>query len=254
MKVALFITCLTDNFYPRTGIALVKILEHLGCEVVFPEEQTCCGQPMWNNGFAEETRGLAKRMIDVFEGYEYVVTPSGSCAAMVRDYYEEAFEGMPEWQAKARNLAERTYEFIEFLVKVAKIDLREFGAKWDGDVTYHYSCHLRGIGMTDEAVQLLKQIEGVRYHELEKMEQCCGFGGTFAMKFSEVSGEMSRDKVGCIEKTGAKVVVVNDAGCSMNIEGTCRREGVDVKFMSLAEIIAESLSLMDDSDQVGANG
>ncbi|QQE10472.1 (Fe-S)-binding protein [Planctomycetota bacterium] len=245
MKVALFVTCLADNFYPRTGIAVVKILEHLGCEVLFPQNQTCCGQPQWNNGFADETRSLAKKMIQVFEGYDFVVTPSGSCAAMIREHYEEAFEDMPDWKRRAKDLSDRTYEFIEFLIKVAKIDLREFGAKWEGDVTYHYSCHLRGLGMTDEAVQLLKQIDGARFHPMEKYNQCCGFGGTFAMKFPEVSGEMARDKVSCIEQSGADVVVVNDSGCSMNIEGTCRREGVDKKFMSLAELIAESLGLLE---------
>lgn len=244
MQIALFVTCLTDTFYPRTGAAVVKILERLGHTVVFPAEQTCCGQPMWNNGYHDETRALAKRMIEVFEPYETVVTPSGSCAAMIRDYYEEAFEHDEVWREKAKQLAGKTYEFVEFLVKVLKVDLREFGAKWDGRVTYHYSCHLRGIGMTDEAVRLLEQIQGVDFIPLEKTEQCCGFGGTFAMKYDEISGEMVRDKVECIRKTGADTLVCNDAGCSMNIAGACRRNQCDVGVKSLAEIIAEGMNLL----------
>lgn len=250
MKIALFITCLTDTFYPRTGIAAVKILEHLGHEVVFPETQTCCGQPMWNNGFHDETRELAKRMIEVFEPYDTVVTPSGSCAAMIRDYYAEAFEHDHAWEHAAQQLADKTYEFIEFLVKVLKVDLREHNVKWDGNVTYHYSCHLRGIGITDEAVQLINQIEGLSFTALEKSDQCCGFGGTFAMKYPDISGEMVRDKVNCIAKTNADTVISNDAGCTMNIAGACRRQGTNVGFKSLAEIIAEGLGLMDRVDAV----
>ncbi|MEX2388478.1 MAG: (Fe-S)-binding protein, partial [Phycisphaeraceae bacterium] len=226
MKVALFITCLTDTFYPRTGIAVVKVLEKLGCEVVFPEAQTCCGQPMWNNGHHDApggARDLAKRMTEVFEPYDHVVTPSGSCAAMIRDYYGDMFEDEPAWHGRAKAMADKTYEFIEFLVNVLKVDLREHGVKWEGDVTYHYSCHLRGIGITDEAVRVMKQIDGLNYKPLDKADQCCGFGGTFAMKYPQISGTMVRDKVSCIKATQAPTVVSNDAGCTMNISGSCRR-------------------------------
>lgn len=245
MKVSLFVTCLTDTFYPRTGIAVVKVLEHLGCEVDFPADQTCCGQPMFNNGFADETRELAKRMIQVFEHSQVVVTPSGSCAAMIRDYYPDLFKGDPAWEQGCTELCAKTYEFVEFLVKVLKVDLRELSAKWDGDVTYHYSCHLRGIGMTDEATQVMKQIDGLSYRPMEKIDQCCGFGGTFAMKYPQISGSMVREKVQCIQATGAPTVVSNDAGCTMNISGACRREGAGVNFISLAEVIAESLGLLE---------
>ncbi|WP_432798928.1 (Fe-S)-binding protein [Poriferisphaera sp. WC338] len=245
MKVSLFITCLTDQYYPRVGIALVKVLEKLGCEIDFPQEQTCCGQPMWNNGFADETRALAKRMIEIFENAEYVVTPSGSCCAMVRDYYEDALKDEPDWLPRAKKLAGKTYEFVEFLTKVLKFDPKEHAVSWNGDVTYHYSCHLRGIGMTDEASNLLQQISGLGYHPLDKKEQCCGFGGTFSMKYPQISGEMARDKTACIDKTGADTVVINDAGCAMNIEGTCRREGVQKQFTSVAEILAEGMGLLE---------
>jgi L-lactate dehydrogenase complex protein LldE len=248
MKVSLFVTCLTDTFYPRTAIAVVKVLEKLGCAVDFPAAQTCCGQPMWNNGFAEETRTLARRMIDVFAASEYVVTPSGSCAAMIRDYYVPMFADEPATAAKAKQLCDKTFEFVEFLVKVLKVDLRDHGVQWRGEVTYHYSCHLRGIDVTDEAVQLMKQIEGLTYLPLEKAEQCCGFGGTFAMKFPQISGSMVRDKVQCIAATHAPVVVSNDAGCTMNISGSCRRENVNVRFKSLAEIIAEGMGLLERED------
>lgn len=250
MRVALFITCLTDTFYPRTGIACVKVLEKLGCTVDFPTEQTCCGQPMWNNGFHDETRDLARRMIRTFEPYPWVVTPSGSCAAMIRDYYEEAFEHDSDWQPRAKALASKTYEFVEFLVKVLKVDLRQYNVKWPGKVTYHYSCHLRGIGVSDEAVQVMNMIDALEYVPLEKADQCCGFGGTFAMKYPQISGSMVRDKVQCIEKTQAPICVSNDAGCTMNISGSCRREKVDVRFKSLAEIIAEGMGLLEKEQEV----
>ncbi len=245
MKVALFVTCLTDTFYPRTGIAVVKVLERLGCEVLFPDAQTCCGQPMYNNGLHDEARDLARRLIDVFEPYDYVVTPSGSCAAMVRDYYAELLEEDHAYHHAAQTLAGKMYEFVEFLVKVLKVDLKALNVTWPGEVTYHYSCHLRGIGMTDEAIQLMRQVQGLTYKPLEKMDQCCGFGGTFAMKYPQISGEMVRDKVQCIAATGADTVISNDAGCTMNIAGACRRQAVDVRFKSLAEVIAEGMGLLE---------
>ncbi len=242
MKVSLFVTCLTDTFYPRAGIAVVKVLEKLGCEVEFPADQTCCGQPMFNNGYHDEARALARRMIQVFEHSECVVTPSGSCAAMVREHYPELLEGDHAFEEGAKELAGKTYEFVEFLVKVLKVDLRAIGVRLPGKATYHYSCHLRGLGMTDaHTVGLLRQIDGLEFVPLEKADQCCGFGGTFAMKFPQVSGELVRDKARCIAATGAKTVVVNDAGCTMNIAGACRREGMDVEFKHVAEVIAEGM-------------
>lgn len=245
MKVSLFATCLADTFYPRTAIAVVKVLEHLGCHVDFPGEQTCCGQPMYNNGFHDEARELARRMVRVFEDSEYVVTPSGSCAAMVHDYYGQLLGEDPAYKHGVQALIAKTYEFVQFLVHVLQIDPRRLGVKWRGKVTYHYSCHLRGIGVTDEAIRVLKGIEGVEYVPLEKMDQCCGFGGTFAVKYPAISGAMVREKVECIRATRAHTVVCNDVGCTMNIAGACRRAGVDVTFKSLAEILAEGLGLME---------
>ncbi len=248
MNVALLITCLTDTFYPRTGIAVVKVLEKLGCTVHFPEAQTCCAQPMFNNGYHDEARTLAQRMIETFSDAEYVITPSGSCAAMIREHYPELFKDDPAWASRAEAMASKTYEFIEFLVNVLKVDLRQHQTKWPGKVTYHYSCHLRAIGITDEAVRVMQQIDGLDYTPLEKADQCCGFGGTFAMKYPQISGAMVRDKMQCIDATGATTCVSNDAGCTMNISGACHRDKTDVQFKSLAEIIAEGMGLMETDD------
>ncbi len=251
MKVALFVTCLADQFYPRTAIAVVKVLEHLGCTVTFPREQTCCGQPMYNTGYHDDTRALAKRFVRIFEHEDYIVTPSGSCAAMVHDYYLDLLKDDHAYAHAAEHVVHRTHEFINFLINVLKVDLRALGCKWEGKVTYHYSCHLRGVGVPGggaPVVNLLKQIEGLDYIPLEKSEQCCGFGGTFAMKYPQISGTMVRDKITCLRETAAPTVISNDAGCTMNIAGACRRERLDVGFISLAEVIAEGLGLLEKSD------
>jgi L-lactate dehydrogenase complex protein LldE len=248
VKVSLFITCLGDSYYPRAGVAAVKVLERLGCEVDFPAAQTCCGQPMFNNGFSGVARALAARMIRVFEPSEPVVTVSGSCAAMIREYYPGLFDDDPGMRTKAEALAARTFEFAEFLVKVLRVDLAAMRVRWPpnaGHVTYHYSCHLRGLGLTDEAVRLLRQIEGLEFVPLEGAEQCCGFGGTFATKYPEISGAMVRDKVAAIRGSGAATVVSSEPGCTMNMSGACRREGCAAAFKSLPEVLAEALGLMD---------
>ena len=248
MKVSLFVTCLTDTFYPRVGQAVVAVLERLGCEIDFPEGQTCCGQPMFNSGFADEARDLAKRMIEVFEQSEYVVTPSGSCCAMIHEYYPQLLGDDPQWADRMKAFVGKTYEFVDFLLRVKNVDLASLGAKWEGKLTYHYSCHLRGLGMTDEATRLLDQIEGVDRVELTKRDQCCGFGGTFAVKYPEISGAMVRDKITCIERTQAPTVVCNDGGCALNISGAAHRKGCNVALMHIAEILAESLGLMPRSE------
>lgn len=245
MDVALFVTCLADTFYPRTGIAVVKVLERLGCTVHFPEAQTCCGQPMWNTGYAPETRDLARGLIDTFEAYDTIVTPSGSCAAMIREYYPELFEEDDPYHDRAARLAGRTWEFVEFLVNGLMVDLRDYDVRWEGEATYHYSCHLRSIGLTDEATRLMEQIAGLTVKPLEKSDQCCGFGGTFALKYPQMSGSMARDKVDCIERSGATTLVSNDAGCTMNIAGMINRQGVSMGIKSLPEIIAEGMELME---------
>ncbi len=248
MSVSLFVTCLTDTYYPRVGQAVVAVLEHLGYAVDFPEAQTCCGQPMFNTGDHTDATALAERLVDVFSGAEQVVTPSGSCCAMVREHYPELLEAVlprERWEP----FVGRTFEFTEFLLNVAGVDLRALGCRWPpggGTVrtTYHYSCHLRGLGMKEEAVELLKQIEGIEYAPAEKLDQCCGFGGTFAVKYPEISGAMVRDKVDCLQRTGAEVLVCNDGGCALNLQGACHRMSAGLAFKHIAEIIAEGLGLL----------
>lgn len=248
MRIALFITCLADTFYPRTGVAVVRVLEHLGHQVEFPAAQTCCGQPMYNNGFTQEARTLALRLAAVFEPFDTVVTASGSCAAMVREHSLHLFEqGTPE-HAELAALAAKTYEFSELLTSVLHVELASLAPRLNETVTYHYACHLRSLGITSQHEAMLASIEGVEYRPLDNKEQCCGFGGTFALKYPTISGQMVNDKVQGIRKTGAATVLCSDAGCTMNISGACRRAGVDVRFKSLPELLAESLGLMRDGD------
>jgi L-lactate dehydrogenase complex protein LldE len=242
-QVALFVTCLTDQFYPRVGVAVTKILEHFGCDVVFPQEQTCCGQPIYNNGFHPEAKKLAIRQIEIFRPYEYIVSPSGSCCAMVRQHYPELFAGDPKWEAPAKEVCARTFEFVEFLDKVLKVDLTKLSLPKSRKVTYHYTCHLRGLGITDQAVRFARQIQGVDFTPLERTEQCCGFGGTFAVKYPEISGAIVEDKTDCIRKTGADTLICNDAGCTMNISGMCHRRGMNISTVHISELIAEALGL-----------
>jgi len=241
--VALFITCLTDQFYPQIGIAVTKVLERFGCRVSFPEAQTCCGQPFFNNGFHDEARELARRMIAVFEPHEYVVTPSGSCCAMVREQFSELLHDDPVWGPAMRKLTGRTYEFVEFLDKVLKVDLAGLALPAPTPITYHYTCHLRGIGVRDEGVRLLRQIGNVDFRPMAKTDQCCGFGGTFAVKYPAISGAIVEDKINCLAATGAQTLVCNDAGCTMNISGMCHRRGVNVRTKHIAELIAEAMRI-----------
>jgi L-lactate dehydrogenase complex protein LldE len=241
--VALFITCLTDQFHPHVGVAVTKVLEHFGCRVTFPRAQTCCGQPFYNNGFHDDARGLARRMVEIFEPYQYVVTPSGSCCAMVREHVPHLLNDDHAYEHGAHRVASSTYEFVEFLDKVLKVDLSKTSLPAPRKVTYHYTCHLRGLGVTDEGVRLLRQIGNVEFVPLEKPDQCCGFGGTFAVKYPAISGAIVEDKVNCVARAGADVTVCNDAGCTMNIAGMCHRRGVEQRFVHIAELIAEALGI-----------
>jgi L-lactate dehydrogenase complex protein LldE len=246
MTVALFVTCLTDQFYPRVGIAVTKILEHFGCRVVFPAAQTCCGQPFFNNGFHHEARELAKRLIAALEPFDYVITPSGSCCAMVRQHFPTLFEGDHAWEHGVARVAARTFEFAEFLQRVLHVDVSTLSLPESRSMTSHECCHMRGLGVGDPSLTLLRQIGNVELRPLERAEQCCGFGGTFAVKYSAISGAIVQDKVHCVSNTGARTLVCNDAGCTMNISGYCHRTGVDVKVAHLAEVLAEAMGLEID--------
>jgi L-lactate dehydrogenase complex protein LldE len=236
-RVALFVTCLTDQFFPRVAVAVTKILEHFGCEVDFPQRQTCCGQPMYNNGFPAEARELAKRWVEIFREYPYVVSPSGSCCAMVREHYPHLLNG------EDAGMAAKTFEFVEFLQKVLKVDVSKYALPAGRKVAYHYTCHLRGLGIGGQPPRILSQMANVQLMELERADQCCGFGGTFAVKYPVVSGAIVEDKTDCIARSGADTLICNDAGCAMNIAGMCRRRGMETRVVHLAELLAEAMGL-----------
>ncbi|MET9297571.1 (Fe-S)-binding protein [Streptomyces sp. NPDC003077] len=229
MRVALFVTCVNDTLYPRTGQAVVTLLERLGVRVGFPEGQSCCGQPQFNTGYRHATEPLALRYDRVFRDYDYVVTPSGSCAAMVRDNYprlaaKAAAEGRGrELPAAAERAVPKTYELTEFLVDV--LNVTDVGAFYPHTVTYHPTCHgLRMLGLGDRPRRLLAHVKGLELRELEGAEECCGFGGTFAVKNAAVSAAMGADKVRHIRATGASAVCAVDNSCLMHIGGTLARQ------------------------------
>jgi L-lactate dehydrogenase complex protein LldE len=230
------ITCLGDALFPDVGVATVRLLRRLGIEVDFPPAQTCCGQPHFNSGYWEDARALARHTIQAFANGQTVVTPSGSCAAMVKLEYAELFHHDLVWHGRAEDLAQRTRELSDFLVNVLGVD--DVGARFEGKVTYHMACHLRGLGLVTEPERLLRKVRGLEYRPLERADECCGFGGSFSVRFPGISGAMVQDKAALIEKTGADTVVATDAGCLMNIAGCLRRRGNKVRTLHLAEILA----------------
>ena len=242
MNVSLFVTCLGDLFSPDVGMATVKVLEHFGCTVDFPEDQTCCGQPQYNNGYPGEARTLAERMIRVFKNSQYVVTPSGSCCAMIREHYPLLFKDDKQWENEALEFVAKTYELVEFLTKVLKADVAGLALPTPTAVTYHYTCHTRGLHMNEgPALNMLKNLGNTTFVPLEKFDQCCGFGGTFAVKYVDISAAILKDKVTCGNATNADVMIVNDAGCAMNIGGACHRYGAHFKPQHLAQLLAAAI-------------
>jgi L-lactate dehydrogenase complex protein LldE len=229
------VTCLGDALFPDVGQATVRLLRRLGVEVDFPKAQTCCGQPHFNSGYHDLARDLARHTITAFANGQTVVTPSGSCAAMVKLEYPELLHGDLVWHARAEDLARRTFELSDFLVNVLKVD--DVGARFDGKVTYHMACHLRGLGLQAEPIRLLEKVRGLELLPLERSDECCGFGGSFAVRYPGISGAMVQDKSALIEKTGAATVVATDSGCLMNIGGCLRRRGCKVRALHLAEVL-----------------
>jgi L-lactate dehydrogenase complex protein LldE len=239
MKVSLFITCLIDQFAPQVGVSMVAILRRLGIDVDFPDDQTCCGQPAFNSGFQNEARGLATRFIDIFESSQYVITPSGSCASMVRIYYPDLFKHDARMLERAKNLASRTYELTEFLINVLGVE--DVGARFDGKVALHQSCHLlRELNVRSEPLRLLKSVKGVELVELERAEMCCGFGGLFSIKYPHISGGILQEKIDTLRKSRAEVVVATDYGCLMHMAGGLSRQGIAVRTMHIAELLAKT--------------
>jgi len=236
-RVALFVTCLVDLFRPTVGFAAVKLLEDAGCQVDVPEAQTCCGQPAYNSGDKSSTKAIARGVIDAFEGYDYVVAPSGSCAGMIHEHYARLFEDEPAMFQRAQHLGNRTHELISFLVDVLGVTSVE--TAYAGKATYHDSCSgLRELGVKQQPRTLLKSVEGLSLTELPGAEVCCGFGGTFCIKYPDISNRMVGDKTADIVATGADTLLAGDMGCLMNMAGKLSREGHTVRVRHVAEVLA----------------
>jgi L-lactate dehydrogenase complex protein LldE len=236
-RVGLFATCLVDLYRPSVGFAAASLLEQAGCEVDVPRAQVCCGQPAYNAGDRANAVAIACQTIDLFERFDYIVVPSGSCAGMLRHHYPDLLSGDPQYAARAQSVADKTWELIAFLTDVR--GWTDIDASWPASVTYHDACSgLRELGIKDQPRQLLEQVEGLELHELEAADVCCGFGGTFCIKYPEVSGAMVDNKVDDIVATGAATVLSGDLGCLMNIAGRLSRRGEAVEARHIAEILA----------------
>lgn len=218
-------------------MAMADVLERLGFELEFPESQTCCGQPAFNTGYWDEARTVARYFLDVFRDSELIVVPSGSCGSMVKNHYVELFKDDPARQQQARQVASRCWEFSEFLTDVARVE--DVGARYEGVVTFHDSCHgLRELHLKEGPRRLLSHVRGLSLKEMGAAEECCGFGGTFSVKFPEISGGMARTKIDSIVATGADTVVGGDSSCLMQIQGAILRAGLNIRTMHLAEVLA----------------
>ncbi len=238
MRVGLFVTCLVDQLWPTIGASTVEVLRRVGCTVDFDERQTCCGQPAFNTGYAAEARKLAKRFIEICEESrsEAIVSPSGSCTAMVH-HYPALFPDDEEWRRRARNLAARTFELSAFLIRVLKVE--DVGARWPGRLTWHDACHaLRDLKVQSEPRRLIQHVREAEFVELENADACCGFGGTFSVKYPEISVAILDQKIEAIEKANVQAVVSGDASCLMQIGGRLSRKGSGVRVMHLAELLA----------------
>ena len=235
MRVGLLVTCLVDLFRPNVGFATVRLLERAGCAVVVPPEQTCCGQPAYNNGDFATARRLARQVIAAFAGFDRVVVPSGSCAGMVIRHYPELFRDDPAWHEKAQELADRTRELTAFLAEAGvAID-----ARYPGTAAYHDSCSARReLGVLAQPRALLGQVAGLALAELPDAEACCGFGGTFCVKYPDLSARMVSDKTAAVAASGADTLLSGDLGCLLNIAGRLKREGSPVRVWHVAEVLA----------------
>lgn len=239
LKVSLFITCLSDAMYPKVGEAMARLLARYGVELEFPKVQTCCGQPSYNSGYWDETRAAAKTILKAFNDSDFVVSPSGSCTYMIH-HYPELFKDEPEWLESARRLEQKTYEFTQFMVQV--LGVTDVGASFPHTVTYHPSCHgTRLLGVKEEPMKLLGSVKGLQLVPLPFAEDCCGFGGTFAVKMPDISGAMVTEKVDHIRETEAEVLVGLDMACLMNIAGNLRYRKEPVRVMHLAELLYEGV-------------
>ncbi|WP_347551587.1 (Fe-S)-binding protein [Pseudalkalibacillus hwajinpoensis] len=238
MKVSLFITCLVDVFSSEVGKDTVELLEKLGCEVDFPEGQTCCGQPAFNSGYLKESKETMKHMIKTFQHVDYIVSPSGSCITMLKEY-KDLFRDEPVWADRAANLSKKSYELAQFIVDILGVE--DVGARYEGTATYHTSCHMtRLLGVNESPIRLLQHVEGLNLIPLPFKQDCCGFGGTFSVKMASISEQMVEEKVQHIESTDADVLIGADCGCLMNIGGRINRLGKNIEVKHLAQILNHS--------------
>ena len=236
-RVALFVTCLVDMFRPSVGFAAVGLLTEAGCDVEVPETQTCCGQPAYNSGDRATSRAMAMNVIAGFEAYDYVVGPSGSCMATLIKDYPTLFDPDDPWRARAEAMAAKSHEIVSFLVDVMKFTPTD--VRYDGAVTYHDSCSgLRSLGVKEQPRAMLAHVEGLTVKEMRDSEVCCGFGGTFCVKYPDISNKMVSDKTGHITETGADTLLAGDLGCLMNMAGKLSREGRAVKARHVIEVLA----------------
>lgn len=241
MRVSLFIPCLSEHMAAESAMNMVRVLDHLGCEIDYVEDQTCCGQPAFNSGYRKEIVPMAERFINLFKTKEVVISPSGSCAAMVKAFYDDL-----DLSAQARQdlaaLRPKFYEFSEFLVD--KLGVQDWPGRFPHRVTYHESCHLsRELGIVDQPRQLIRLIKDIDFVEMQEADTCCGFGGTFSVKYSDVSVAMVQRKCEFIEASGADYCIGCDSSCLMNIEGYLRKHGMNAKTLHLADLLAQSLNL-----------
>ncbi len=247
MRAALFIPCYVDQFHPRVGLATARVLERLGVEVVFPEEQTCCGQPMANAGSADAAAPLARRFLEVFGGFDAVVCPSGSCTSMVRNHYDSFLAGRPGFD----RLKKGTFELCEFLVDV--LGVKSIEGRFPRKVGLHQSCHgLRELGLgvpserllprSNKVATLLSTVAGLELVPLSRADECCGFGGTFAVVEEAVSCLMGKDRIADHARAGAEIVTGTDVSCLMHMDGLARREGVPLRFLHVAELLSEAMA------------
>lgn len=236
-RVGLFATCLMDMMRPSVGFATVKLLEDAGCTVDLPRKQTCCGQPAFNNGNLYDSKAIGRQVIEAFDGYDYVVGPSGSCMGMIKTHYPELFHDEPDWHARAVDLAVRSHELVSFLTDVLGVE--HVSVRYEGVVTYHDSCSgLRELGIKNQPRKLLASVDGLQIAEMGEPEVCCGFGGTFCVKYPDISTKMVSDKVASIEASGADTLLGGDLGCLMNMAGRLKRLGKNVKVYHVAEVLA----------------
>ncbi len=257
MRVFLFVPCFVDQLFPNVAAGTIKVLRHLGCDVFFPEKQTCCGQPAYNSGYTDEARLIAMHEVNAFMQYEspdkngstikfeaerdYVVGPSGSCVAMIRSFYPDLISDDPRYKDVKEKFTSRVFELTEFISKVIGVD--NFSGKLEASVSYHDSCHgLRELNIKSEPRKILKRIDGLKLAEIPYNDVCCGFGGTFSVKFPDISVAMADEKLRNFASTGADILVSSDTSCLMHLQGRARRTGTAKRFAHIAEIMAESIS------------